>query len=35
MTWLSEYLRMILFQLKEIMKVLKEIRDLMKEDAHE
>lgn len=34
MTWLSEYLRMILTQLKEIMKVLKEIRDMMKEDAH-
>lgn len=30
-----EYLGLILAQLKEIMKVLKEIRDLMKEDAHD
>lgn len=34
MTWLAESLRLLLAQLKEIMKVLKEIRDLMKEDAH-
>lgn len=35
LTSLIEMQKHIFVQLKEIMKVLKEIRDLMKEDAHE